>query len=238
MNESEIVKLTDRILSKFLETRSLEEILDFGLNVDDRYNEIVYPETDALLIKGADLEDVDKKTVLGKTIIQEKPKEKLIFLNKIITEQFDSRYAFVLAHEIGHVYFSKSRKNNFIDGVVCNSEDEKIANCFAKHFVMPSEIVKIQYKRQYNRMLTYIGPGEYFFNNRKRTIKSLDHFCWEAARCLSPCFSHVSNQALGLRLYELNLIRNKTNEVFQADYRLYSNESKAIGNILKKEFAK
>jgi hypothetical protein len=238
MNETQVAGVALKALKDFSQNRSIEEIIESGLNIDDVYSEVVYPETDAYVIKNADLKAVDKGIVLGKYILG----ENLILLDRAITEKHDPRYAFVFAHEIGHVYFSKKTESCFIDGFKSDEEDEKIANCFAKHFVMPGKLVQFQYNRLYNKRLSnkplrYIGPREYWFNNRKRNISSLAHFCWEAANGLTMYFSHVSNQAMGIRLMELGLIQNDSQEIHRDDFHLRSKEPKKLSDCLAKAFS-
>jgi len=229
----EVEEIVSKILHQYSEIKSPQEMYEDGLKINEIYDYIIYPEKEVYVAENADLDYIGKNKVLGKYIRG----EKVILLDQDISNRYEPRRPWVFAHEIGHAYSDSTENQYFIEGLVSEEQCEVFANRFAKLILMPAGLVELRFKNTYGNQLRYIGPGSYGFNGRLRTIYSFTHFCNEAASQIRMYFSHVSKQALGIRLIELGLIENKTPEKYQNTFLNNKNDLTKVSNILSTAFS-
>lgn len=238
MNQKKLLQAVSDIHEKYYRHKSKAEITQSSLDIDEIHELVIYPEREVYIVKNVDLEvkEIDgiKYRPLGKYI----EGENLILISSEISEKYDPRRPFVTAHELGHSEISGAEEEFFIEGVYSNDDVEIAANAFAKFLLMPFWLLKHHFINSFgDNPLVYSGPAVYCFHekiygDRQRTIYEFSHFCGEVARNLSQYFSHVSKQALGLRLYETGFIRNRSNQPFSLETPHLKRDFNSINNIL------
>lgn len=231
--------------TKYFKCKGYTSLDECKTDVDDIFQNIIYPEYEFDLKFAALGYSNDNKKILGLT----NPKRREILLD--IDLRNDSKYAFTLAHEIAHVVtnctsmkVSYCTEETFLE-IGQLPDTERKANIFAAYLLMPPAVVEYRVRNlpgnphHYPR---YIGPQEYSIHDRKLFIRNIREFCWHLAYPLTPFFSKVSADSLGIQISNLELIVNATQEqshAFGFNFSPITKQNKAqdlgrfthIGNI-------
>jgi Zn-dependent peptidase ImmA (M78 family) len=205
----------DCYLEAYQHEKCINTRAELCTDVLDIYDTVIYPELEFDLCMNQDLGTHGNEKILGKTIVS----DNIILIDRTITKH-DPRFAFTLAHEIGHAAMHRNinqAQYSFIENTPHAKYDFKEieANCFAEHLLMPQEAVKYRFEEYYEikRPYIYNGPGEYGINGEKVNIESLFHLSLRLATPLTHFFSNISKESLAYRLSNIGLIKNYTKEI-------------------------
>lgn len=209
-SEAEIVHITGSLLKSYNENCGYRTIDAMKIDIMDIYDSVIYPEREIHLDMTSNLRTRNNRKVLGWTTRDETGAILIRIDVSIAPRTKDPRFPFTLAHELGHAWMHQDQQLyttatspssiNIIEGE---------ANLFAKHLLMPRELVIYRFEQHYEMKKPFriTGPGEYYVNNKKMKITNLAQLALKLAKPLVPCFSNVSPTCLVRRLVEIGLIK-------------------------------
>jgi len=138
-----------------------------------------------------------------------------IYIDEYLYLNLEPQYRFTLAHELGHIILHKyfyeqfkiKDKDSYIDFLSSVDETEYghleyQANCFAGHFLVPSNHLEVQFKKLSNNMLGFISKR---LKNMKRKdyLELATHII---AKKMSPVFN-VHSRPIQIRIFKHGLSR-------------------------------
>lgn len=200
-------------LNKYMAEKGWESLDDIVIDVEDIYDNVIYPEHEFDLVKGVDLGEHDGRKGFGATIIR----EKTIFIAQSISDKKNPEFAWTLAHEIGHVLLHTEK--DFLlpytgEKMLFNEHylNELHADCFAEHLVTPHALVNYRFIQHYGarNRFSYGGPGDYLIDQISCNVSSLTDLYQKLANPLTHYFSDVSVEYLANTMQKLRLVEDKT----------------------------
>jgi len=209
----DVYKLAQDCLDKYFDAMGWTRADDVIINIQDIYENVIYPDYEVKLITCVDLGCVNGYKVLGKTLIADDE----ILIDPSIADDVNSpEYAFTLAHEIGHILFHNKR-----DQDITSKEDsifdegflnEFHADSFAELLLMPHRFLIYRYIKLHGswHAFTYNGPGNYLITNSCVEISSLQHLYQKVTESLAPYFPNVLPACLASNIQRLRPIEDKT----------------------------
>lgn len=224
ISREEIKAKARELLLKYVLFKKWKGYDDISLNIREFMDLIFYPEFEFSVNNRVDLGfDGGGKKKLGKTVIHENGK-RVIYIDASITPK-DSRYVFTLCHEIGHVilhiYFLENPQMIQLLSQEEINQMEDQANDFAVHFAMNDKYVRNRFAMHYGKdSFIYEGKGPYDVGRTKHgavygyQIYTIWHMIKAVADPLKHHFFGISKTSLGVKLYNLGLIQNLSDEVF------------------------
>jgi len=224
--EACIKQLTRELIDEFAAEMGWSDPRSITLDIEQIYESVIYPQCEYQVNTGLNLGFSDGHKVLGKTV----PTDRIVLVDRTVSPQSgDPRFPFTMAHEFGHAYLhSKLLPLSGCTGPAMfgKGRREKMeveANRFAANLLMPDHLVRLQFKRRYSQSspIVYRGPKTYWLPNWGTMYQipayTYTDFCRVLARPLRMYFSNVSMTSLGLKLHQLGLVGNETEERFNPE---------------------
>ncbi len=206
--------LADHCLKRYAQEMGWRKYKDVVIDVQELYENVIYPEYEIAVIKGVDLGEYDGKKVLGKTILSGKE----VLIDQSISDSRNPEFAWTTAHEIGHalLHTEQDQLLPYTDEVTIYDEyslNEMHADCFAELLIIPHEHLLFRFTQHYGLVwntMAYNGPGDYRFNQMHNYASSLIDLYQQLAKPLTYFFSNVSIATLADTMQKLRLVDDKT----------------------------
>lgn len=234
MSELQLLHKAHEIWLKFVRAVGPEYILNHGVDFDELYDSVVYPEYEIELVRNENLGVDDEGTrILGKFL----PKDNTALVDKKLFETEDPRRVFtqcheVLGHGILHGPFLRKNAHKYARlystekavGLAQSTFDWKKfntfewqANTFAANVITPKNYIWCLCIKLFGmkHKINYIGPTKYclYFNGKDSFVNvgSPYQLAWQIAKRMKGYFWGLSTESLSYSVLDIAIYTNGYN---------------------------
>jgi hypothetical protein len=233
-SEQELRKRGQAVFWEYVREVGENYLFSHGLDFDEAYDAVIYPNYEIELYKETDLGvDDEGMEILGEFL----PKDNVALINKRLFERNDPRRVFTMSHEVvGHgILHGKFLRENARKYPKLHTTEEGIkqsiwkhfntfewqANTFAASFIAPAGYVLALYWKLFGtkRRINYVGPGRYSLCFNDNTfyvnVASPYQLAWIIAKRIKHYFWGLSTESL---LYVVLEVAIETNGFTNRDF--------------------
>lgn len=238
MSEQQICQRAHKLFWDYVREVGESYIMRVGIDFDDVYDSIIYPNYEICLDTSIDL-DVDDRgdEILGQFL----PEDNTVLISSRLIARNDPRRVFTTLHEVVghgilHGNFLRKNSKNY-PNLYSTEESMKLientfegqANAMAVNFLSPEGFVLALYRKVFGtwRKINYIGPGRYnlYVNGVDCSVWAASPYqlAWAVAKRIKHYFWGLSTESIMYRVLKVAIERNgHNNRDFSSPNRIFS----------------